>query len=121
MWYNRLTQCDNNKGCAMMGFLDETGRWLLGAVFIPVFLWFSSMVSKLKKDKVELKAQVDKLERKINSVEEKMDSEILERKTREEKFDKFSEKVDSRFDKISELLVEVKVNTAVNASKIEDK
>lgn len=105
-----------------MWWLDITSpaaRWVCGLGLTLVVLPTTKWVSKLKKDKKELVQKVDRLEEKINSVGEKLDMEVGERRLMEEKMDKHYEKIGNKFDKFGDALNQVVINTAVNSAKID--
>lgn len=118
------------KGLTMWEHITSpAGRWVYGVV-LGLLAALSKWIAKLSRDKKELKDQVGRLEGQIGRVEsklkeqivrvgEKLDVEVSERRNMELKFDKLDEKIDIKFDKFSETLNQVALNTAVNAAKID--
>ena len=108
---------------------SPAGRWVYGVVLGLVTI-LSKWIAKLSKDKKDLKEEVGRLkgqigtvkselESQITKVSDKLDTEVSERRNMDEKIDKHYEKIDTKFDKLGEVLNQVVLNTAVNAAKID--
>ena len=82
---------------------SETGikiySFLSVFIFVPVYKWWKN-----------IKKERESLVNRVTRLEEKMDTEIVERKN-----------MDKKLDTMMEVLTEVRINTAVNAAKIVDK
>ena len=98
---------------------SPASRWLYGILLSIVILPLSKWVSNSRKEKREFVEKVGKLEGKIKGIGAKLDSEIIERRMMETKFDKLDEKIDTKFEKFGETLNQIALNTAVNTAKID--
>lgn len=86
--------------------LLEQLKWGLVAVFIPMANW----INKKRKDYNSLVSRVESLEIKVTSIDDKMDEDREDRRRTADKIDK-----------IHDMLVDVKIKSEVNASKLEEK
>lgn len=84
----------------------EQLKWGLVAIFIPLANW----VNKKRKDYNSLVSRVESLEVKVTSIDDKMEEDREDRR-----------RTSDKIDKILDILVEVRVQSEVNASKLKDK
>lgn len=103
----------------MPDIYSDASRWIYGIVITSVVVPLASWLKKNKDDKNKLVAKVDRLEEKVNSIDDKLDTEIGERRLIEGKIDRLDEKFDKKMDNIADKLTQVVINTAINSDKLD--
>ncbi|AGH32225.1 hypothetical protein VPHG_00162 [Vibrio phage 11895-B1] len=98
----------------MSELFSETGRWIFTTIMtllvIPIGAWLKNKRDARIKEHKELVVRVGKLENKISTIGQKLDDEVSARQL-----------MDKKLDSIFEIVTEVRINTAVNKAKLENK